>query len=173
MICPALQDFLSEDIQLDYCTFESTHHPVPFSLNYASGYSMTAETTLDLRYSLKSSNTYIYFKIQCDSYYMEFKSKEFSVYYPLIQEIRAENNEFILPIFDNELMDRMNKLIKREEKVSNIERIINLYLETYIGANSNHLSKDQIEKYFNTQRELFEKEDKVITELERIKGDFR
>ena len=173
MICPAIQDFLSDNIQLDYCNFESTQHTIPSYIGGNTANYMNCETTLELRYCLKSSNTYIYFKIQCDSYYMEFRTQELTVYNPILREMRAENNEFILPSYGNEFMNSMNKLIRQETKVSNIERIINLYLETYTGANSNHLSKDQIEEFFNKQRELFEKEDKVANELERIKNDFR
>ena len=173
MICPTIQDFLSDNIQLDYCNFESTQHTIPSYIGGHTANYMNFETTLDLRYCIKSSNSYLYFKIQCSSYELSFRMQELDVHNPILMEMRFENNEFILPTFGNEFMDNVNKLIRQETKVTNIERIINLYLETYTGANSNHLSKDQIEDFINKNRELFEKEDKVTSELERIKNDFR
>ena len=173
MICPAIQDFLSDNIQLDYCNFESTHHVIPCSIglvqnpmNYTN-----FETTLELRYCIKSTNSYMYFKIQCDSYEMSYRMQELDVHNPILMEMRFENNEFILPAFGNEFMDNVNKLIKHETKVTNIERILNLIIDSSIG--SKHLDKDQIEDFINKNRELFEKEDKVTNELERIKNDFR
>lgn len=171
MICPAIQDFLSDNIQLDYCNFESTQHTIPFSIGGNTANYMNFETTLDLRYCIKSSNSYIYFKIQCSSYEMSFRMQELDVHNPILMEMRFDNNGLILSTFGNEFMDNVNKLIRQETKVTNIERILNLIIDSNIG--SKHLDKDQIEDFINKNRELFEKEDKVTSELERIKNDFR
>lgn len=170
---PTPQDFLG-GIKLDYCTIETKIEQLSFSYYTVPGHFDIPDNIIELRYTFnfQGKPMYLYVTLKCSSWSFNVNSSEFVVYRPYIVQINAESNIYYGLNIDRSFIEKANELLYTESSLQNVMRIVNLYLETFIGGNHNNIDKQKIIEYFTKHKSLFEKKDKMDAELYRIKHDF-
>lgn len=173
MILPTPQDFLC-GISLDYCNIETKIEQLSFAYQgFQANYGMP-DNIIELRYTFhfQGEPRYVYITLKCSNWNYNVNSSEIDVYRAYIVQVKCESNTYYGIEINSRFMEEANKLIREESSLPNIMRIVNLYLETFVGGNHNKIDPQKISDYYMTQRPLFAKKDKVDAELHRIKQDF-
>ena len=170
---PTPQDFLA-GIRLDYCTIETKMEQLSFSYQSVPGHFGVPDNIIELRYTFdfQCEPRYVYVTLKCNNWNYNVKTSEIDVYRAYMVQIRCESNTYCGIEINSRFMEKANELLREETSIQNIMRIVNLYLETFVGGNHNNIDPQKIVDYYMTQRTLFEKKDKMDAELHRIKQDF-
>ena len=173
LILPTPQDFLC-GISLDYCNIETKIEQLSFSYNNIPGHFGMPDNNIELRYTFhfQGEPRYVYVTLKCSNWTYNYNTSEIDVYRAYIVEVRCESNTYYDLTVDRSFMEKANELLREESSIQNVMRIVNLYLETFVGGNHNNLDPQKIVDYYMTQRPLFAKKDKVDAELHRIQQDF-
>lgn len=173
LILPSPQDFLC-GISLDYCNIETTMDQLSFSYYSVPGHFDVPDNKIELRYTFhfQGEPRYVYVTLKCNNWTYNVNSSEIDVYRAYIVQVRCESNAYYGLNIDRSFMEKANELLREESSLQNVMRIVNLYLETFVGGNHNNIDPQKIVDYYMTQRPLFEKKDKMDAELHRIKHDF-
>ena len=173
IIMPTPQDFLC-GISLDYCNIETKIEQLSFSYNNIPGHFGMPDNIIELRYTFhfQGEPRYVYITLKCNNWTYNVNSSEIEVYRAYIVETRCESSTYCGIEVNSYFMEKANELVREENSLQNVIRIVNLYLETFVGGNHNNLDPQKIVDFYMTQRPLFAKKDKVDAELRRIKQDF-
>lgn len=173
VIIPTPQDFLC-GISLDYCNIETKVEQLSFSYNNVPGHFGMPDNIIELRYTFhfQGEPRYVYVTLKCNNWTYNVNSSEIDVYRAYIVQIRSESSMYYGIEVNSLFMEKANELLREESSLPNIMRIVNLYLETFVGGNHNNIDPQKIVDYYMTQRPLFAKKDKVDAELHRIQKDF-
>ena len=170
---PTPQDFLG-GIRLDYCNIETKIEQLSFYYNGGPGHFGMPDNVIKLRYTFnfQCEPIYVYITLNYSNWTYNVNTSEIDVYRAYIVEVRCESNTYYGINIDNSFIEKANELLYIESSIQNIMRIVNLYLETFVGGNHNNIDPQKIVDYYMTQRPLFAKKDKVDAELHRIQKDF-
>ena len=170
---PTPQDFLC-GISLDYCNIETKVEQLSFSYNNIPGHFGMPDNIIELRYTFhfQGEPIYVYITLKCNNWTYNVNTSEIDVYRTYIVETRCESNTYCGIEVNSYFMEKANELLREESSLPNIMRIVNLYLETFVGGNHNNLDPQKIVDFYMNQRPLFTKKDKVDAELHRIQQDF-
>ena len=173
IIMPTPQDFLC-GISLDYCNIETKVEQLSFSYNNIPGHFGMPDNIIELRYTFhfQGEPIYVYITLKCNNWTYNVNTSEIDVYRAYIVETRCESSTYCGIEVNSYFMEKANELLREESSLPNIMRIVNLYLETFVGGNHNNLDPQKIVDFYMTQRPLFAKKDKVDAELHRIQKDF-
>ena len=173
MILPTPQYFLC-GISLDYCNIETKIEPLSFSYQGVPGNFGMPDNNIELRYTFhfQGEPRYVYITLKCSNWNYNVNSSEIDVYRAYIVQVRCESNTYYGIEINSRFMEEANKLIREESSIQNVMRIVNLYLETFVGGNHNNIDPQKITDYYKSKRLLFAKKDKVDAELHRIQQDF-
>ena len=173
IVLPTPQDFLC-GISLDYCNIETKMEQLSFSYGNIPGNYGMPDNNIELRYTFhfQGEPRYVYITLKCGNWSFNVNSSEIDVYRAYIVEVKCESNTYYGIDINSRFMKEANRLLCEESSLQNIMRIVNLYLETFVGGNHNNIDPQKIVDYYMTQRPLFEKKDKVDAELNRIRQDF-
>ena len=173
IVVPTPQDFLC-GISLDYCNIETKMEQLSFSYNNIPEHFGMPDNNIELRYTFhfQSEPIYAYVTLKCNNWSYNVNSSEIDVYRAYIVEFRCESGMYYGIEINSRFMEKANELLLEESSLPNIIRIVNLYLETFVGGNHNNIDPQKIVDYYMTQKPLFAKKDKVDAELHRIKQDF-
>jgi hypothetical protein len=173
MILPTPQDFLC-GISLDYCNIETKIEQLSFAYQGLQANYGMPDNVIELRYTFhfQEEPRYVYITLKCSNWNYNVNSSEIDVYRAYIVQVRCESNTYYGIEINSRFMEEANKLIREESSIQNVMRIVNLYLETFVGGNHNNIDPQKITDYYMTKRPLFAKKDKVDAELHRIRQDF-
>ena len=173
IILPTPQDFLC-GIRLDYCNIETKIDPLAFSYNNVPGHFEVADNVIELRYTFdfQCEPMYVYVTLRCSNWTYDVNSSEICVFRPYITQVNAESGIYYGLNIDRSFIEKANELLYTENSLQNVMRIVNLYLETFVGGNHNKIDQQKIIEYFKKHKSLFAKKDKMDAELHRIKNDF-
>lgn len=173
LILPTPQDFLC-GISLDYCNIETKMEQLSFSYQGLQANYGMPDNVIELRYTFhfQGEPRYVYITLKCSNWNYNVNSSEIDVYRAYIVQVRCESGQYYGIEINSKFMEEANKLIREESSIQNVMRIVNLYLETFVGGNHNNIDPQKIVDYYMTQRPLFTKKDKVDAELHRIQQDF-
>jgi hypothetical protein len=173
MILPTPQDFLC-GISLDYCNIETKIEQLSFAYQGLQANYGMPDNVIELRYTVhfQGEPRYVYITLKCSNWNYNVNSSEIDVYRAYIVQVRCESNTYYGIEINSRFMEEANKLIREETSIQNVMRIVNLYLETFVGGNHNNIDPQKITDYYMTKRPLFAKKDKVDAELHRIRQDF-
>jgi hypothetical protein len=173
MILPTPQDFLC-GISLDYCNIETKIEQLSFAYQGLQANYGMPDNNIELRYTFhfQGEPSYVYITLKCSNWNYNVNSSEIDVYRAYIVQVRCESNTYYGIEINSRFMEEANKLIREESSIQNVMRIVNLYLETFVGGNHNNIDPQKITDYYKSKRPLFAKKDKVDAELHRIKQDF-
>lgn len=173
IVVPTPQDFLC-GISLDYCNLETKMDQLSFSYQGVPGHFDMPDNNIELRYTFhfQDEPRYVYITLKCSNWNYNINSSEIDVFRAYIVQARCESNMYYGIDINSNFMEKANELLREETSLSNVIRIVNLYLETLVGGNHNNIDPQKIMDYYMTQRALFVKKDKVDAELHRIKQDF-
>ena len=170
---PTPQDFLC-GIRLDYCTIETKIDQLAFSYQGVPGHFDIPDNIIELRYTFdfQCEPMYVYVTLTCSNWSYDVNSSEIIVFRPHITQVNTETNIYYGLNIDRNFIEKANELLYTENSLQNVMRIVNLYLETFVGGNHNNIDQQKIIEYFTKHKSLFDKKDKMDAELHRIKMDF-